>query len=79
MEKVKKYMISLPIQFSDESGYPSDRLAIYEDGIIGIVQQNESEAWDSSEDWGFTLLFDEEMKDKLQHKFNGSLIVKEAD
>lgn len=75
VEKETKYMISLPMQFADDSGYPSNRLAIYENGIIGVVQQDEAEAWDSSEDWGFTLLFDEETKDKMQRKFNGSLIV----
>lgn len=74
-----KYMINLPTQLMDESGYPSDRLALYtETNTIGIVQQDETEAFESADDWGFSLFFDEDTKNKLQEKFNGSLVITEV-
>lgn len=79
MSKKVKYMINLPMQLTDSSGYPSDRLGLSLDsGDVLVVPQDESEAIDSAEDWGYTIFFDEIVKNILQDKFNNSLIIEEV-
>lgn len=78
---MKKYIIRLPFTFADSDGYPSTLLALSteDNETVYVVNNDEAEAMDSGDDWGYTILFPEDMKNTLQIMFNNSLFEEEVE